>query len=110
MSVKISSDTQVNSQQSKVLAGIIYTIGSVVYKLEPNSDDATKKERRPVAGATVALEDHGRITGSDAQGRFIFSNIAPGKYTLLVTTKDGLVGRQEIQVPPGYDVEVKPPL
>ncbi len=97
-------------QQTKSLADITYIIGGVIYTTAMHDAEATKGQRIPVAGATVEIQDHARVTQTDQQGRFRFANLVAGLYTLLVTTQAGAVGQREIQVPPTYDVEVKPPI
>lgn len=45
--------------------------------------------RLPVPGATVEIRDletnHGRVTATDRDGRFVVVNLAPGRYALRIT-------------------------
>jgi hypothetical protein len=59
-----------------------------------------------LAGATVTLVERGEKAVTDSQGRYIFRNVPPGTYNLLVSAP-GVEQRREIQVPSGgYDVPV----
>lgn len=42
-------------------------------------------ENNVAAGITIKLEETGQTTNTDAAGRFLFSNLAPGKFTLAVS-------------------------
>jgi hypothetical protein len=53
----------------------------------------------PVSDAWVVLEDSGHWTTTDAEGRFRFDRIEPGKYACIVRAADGREGRGELVVP-----------
>lgn len=53
----------------------------------------------PVANAWVALPDVGLWAASDAEGRFRFSPLEPGKYACLARTADGGEARGTLEVP-----------
>ena len=44
-----------------------------------------RSRQRPVAGATVTLEESGRSTTTDSDGRFLFTDLAANAYAVTVT-------------------------
>jgi TonB-dependent receptor len=47
------------------------------------------RDGKPVAGATVAVREVGRSATTDSAGRYSISDLAPGRYTLVVTPPSG---------------------
>lgn len=52
----------------------------------------------PVSGATVTIENANKIVAADNKGDFYISNVAPGKYALIVTAVGYVDHREEITV------------
>ncbi|MCB0125681.1 MAG: carboxypeptidase regulatory-like domain-containing protein, partial [Caldilineaceae bacterium] len=88
-----------------VLDGTTYLIGGMIYAEDP----ADPAQRVPVAGATVKLKDHAHETQTDHSGRYRFSKLLPGEYTLLVTTPQGDESERQISVPPSYNIVIATP-
>lgn len=61
----------------------------------------------PLAGAQVLIAENGLKTAADDSGGFVFSKVAPGKYT-LVFSKDGYARQvsSDVVVPEGQMTEV----
>jgi len=89
-----------------ILAEITCLIGGVIYTRTPAAQQEAEGKCVPVVGATVAIKDQGRFTQTDEQGRFRFSRLKPGEYTLEVTTAEGQQSVRHIQVPPSYNIEI----
>ena len=74
-----------------------YLIGGRVFR--------ANDPEQAVAEAQVTLLERGLDTITDAQGRYQFSGLTEGRYTLVVTAPDLAEQRREIQVPgENYDV------
>lgn len=64
--------------------------GTVTSKKEPET---------PLPGLSVALKDTGYMTMTDGEGRFAFSKLQTGPYTLMVLPEKGKLVEFEIEVP-----------
>ncbi len=64
--------------------------GTVTSKKEPET---------PLPGLSVALKDTGYMTMTDGEGRFAFSKLQTGRYTLMVLPEKGKLVEFEIEVP-----------
>jgi uncharacterized protein DUF4255/carboxypeptidase family protein len=53
----------------------------------------------PVKDAWVTLPDSGRFASTDADGRFRFDRLTPGRHRLQVRTKDGQEASADLDVP-----------
>jgi hypothetical protein len=56
-------------------------------------------EGEPLRDVWVALPDTGTFTSSDANGRFLFDRLPPGKHRLVARTADGREVAGELAVP-----------
>ena len=56
-------------------------------------------EGEPLRDVWVALPDSGTFTSSDANGRFLFDRLPPGKHRLVARTADGREVAGELAVP-----------
>jgi hypothetical protein len=56
-------------------------------------------EGEPLRDVWVALPDSGTFTSSDADGRFLFDRLPPGKHRLVARTADGREVAGELAVP-----------
>lgn len=64
----------------------------------------------PISGAWVAIPDQGLWTATDAQGRFLFNRMRPGKQNLVVRTATGEEAETTAEVPGDrVDIVVGPP-
>lgn len=61
----------------------------------------------PLRGATVLLTPGGRIVESDAEGRFRFSGVAPGEYSLLAHVHALVDERQTVRVGAGETAQLE---
>ena len=64
----------------------------------------------PVAGATVLLQSNGATvatTTTDGDGKFVFQNVAPGTYTIVVQVSGATVGETVVVVGAGDSATVK---
>jgi hypothetical protein len=67
------------------------------------------EDGEPVEGAWVAVVDLGRMTTSDAAGRFRIPRMAPGEHEVHVRGRDGREARETVKVPGGVlDVVLTP--
>jgi subtilisin-like proprotein convertase family protein len=83
-----------------------------------NGDGVRGEDEPALANWTIFLDDDGdgafdegeRLTTTNAAGRYVFSNLAPGEYVIAEVQKDGWVqthpasGAYEISLLPGVDV------
>jgi len=53
----------------------------------------------PLQDVWVALPDDGLMTSSDAQGRFRFDRLTPGRHKLVARTLDGREASADLEVP-----------
>ncbi|MGY3213418.1 carboxypeptidase-like regulatory domain-containing protein [Mucilaginibacter sp. HD30] len=53
----------------------------------------TDDKDAPIPGATIFIADSRKVTGSDKDGRFVFSQVQPGNYNLVVK----MIGYQILQ-------------
>jgi len=56
-------------------------------------------EGEPLKNVWVALPDSGTFASSDANGRFLFDRLPPGKHRLIARTADGREVSGELAVP-----------
>ncbi|WP_181304355.1 TonB-dependent receptor [Rufibacter sp. XAAS-G3-1] len=66
--------------------------------------DATT--RAPLLGSTVTLSAGNRITSTSSDGRFTFTNLPAGEYTLQVSYLGYATGTQSVNVPTAQPVEI----
>ncbi|MEE8391935.1 MAG: carboxypeptidase regulatory-like domain-containing protein [Anaerolineae bacterium] len=60
-----------------------------------------------IPGATVTLLERALDATTDERGRFTFSGVPEGSYTLVISAPGADEQRREIQVPSGsYDVSI----
>jgi len=65
-----------------------------------------KGKRNPIADVTVYLKDHAETAVSDVNGRFVFSTLAPGSYTVVIPTTDYETVETDEQIVAGERTEV----
>lgn len=53
------------------------------------------------AGINIKLEENGQTTTTDAAGRFAFSNLTPGKYTVTASGGGFVPQTREVEIQPG---------
>lgn len=66
--------------------------------------DATNN--RPIARATVSLSPTGRSTATDSDGRFSFTELLPGTYTVRAEARGFQVGSRSVSCEAGRTAEV----
>src|SRR5262245_60034201 len=79
--------------------GVVMTAGAALERLLPNA----RLERREGPGTPIVVR-------SDGNGRFVFSNLAPGRYRLFLT-EDGFIRQeygQRSPTTPGVPITVLP--
>jgi hypothetical protein len=74
---------------------------STLEELHRIGGTVTNEEGTLLTGAWVALPDAGRWAATDADGRFTFARVAPGKHQVVARTADGAEAKGTITVPGG---------
>jgi len=94
-------------------SGVVMILTSSAYAQQAGSLRGVLTDREfgtPIAGATVTIVETGFRTKSNEQGNFVFSDVAPGRYTVTIT-KDGFVRqvKQDVLVSEGQlaDLDVE---
>ena len=102
--VRLSVESGVRRQVPQVRTQTIRTRmidgppGAVV-EMHRSGGTVAGADGSPVKDAWVTLADSGRFASTDANGRFRFDRIAPGRHSLRVRTRDGQEASGHLDVP-----------
>src|SRR5919206_2580089 len=72
---------------------------SAVVEMHRTGGTVADADGAPVKDAWVTLPESGRFASTDAQGRFRFDRLTPGRHKLQVRTKDGREASADLDVP-----------
>jgi hypothetical protein len=72
---------------------------SAVVEMHRSGGTIADGDGEPLANVWVTLPDSGRWTASNADGRFLFDRLTPGRHRLLARTADGREVAGDLEVP-----------
>jgi hypothetical protein len=72
---------------------------AAVVEMHRTGGTVAAADGEPLKDAWVTLPDAGRFASTDAEGRFKFDRLTPGRHKLQVRTKDGREGSADLDVP-----------
>jgi hypothetical protein len=72
---------------------------SAVVEMHRSGGTIAAEDGEPLANVWVTLPDSGRWTASNADGRFLFDRLTPGRHRLLARTADGREVAGDLEVP-----------
>jgi hypothetical protein len=102
--VRLSVESGVRRQVPQVRTQTIRTRmidgpPSAVVEMHRSGGKVLADDGAPIKDAWVTLPEHGRYASTDADGKFLFDRITPGKHKLQVRTKDGQEASADLDVP-----------
>jgi hypothetical protein len=104
--VRLAVESGVTRESRQVRSQLIRTrlmdgSPSAVVEMHRSAGTVTGEDGEPIHDAWVTLPDDGRWAATDADGRYLFDRLPPGRHRVRARTPDGREAEGEIVVPGG---------